>query len=184
MEEPTRPLASLTTFEVNQWSSFKVPLSKFLHLKPFRVVELGAGYFSTPYLAQHCSGNLITIETNTLWLKEVEKHLESINISNVDLRHMNDSNIPAFIDSICLSTDLILVDHVGDRVAAVNYAINADIPIVVLHDYEAKDFYSFNLQNRTLWHNIGQKDPNMDMVINPTAIITKDQSILSILRNG
>lgn len=169
-DNPFRDSSTMTESEVKQWASFKEIMSPFFEAVPIRIaLELGAGHFSTPYLAENCS-KVISYENYKNWYDEISTKLKHIrNLSLEYSERLDLSNEITFESGRNL--DLVFVDHSGDRKEAVETAMQHNIPYIFLHDFEIKDWLHSSLpEDYILVHNTGKS-------INPTALFTNNYAV-------
>lgn len=98
-------------------------------VKPKRVLELGAGNYSTPLFAEYPTVNrLVSVETDERWLPEIAS-------PNLTIRLVEDT-CDALDD---LDFDLIFIDNADnatDRERAIRAVLSKEHPVTVIHDAE------------------------------------------------
>jgi len=115
-----------------------LPTLRFLLavLKPRRVLEIGAGLYSTPEFLEHiCVTALDSVEEDAEWRARVKE-------ANPDDRLHLFERLPKQRD--LTRYDLIFVDNastVEGRVAAIKMVLSQPHPVTVLHDSEYPDYH-------------------------------------------
>lgn len=110
-------------------------------VKPLRVLELGAGWFSTPeFLKCDSVAEVTSLETDGEWAERVK---EAIDDPRLKLRLVDD--VAAEVSRLKLTDfNLIFVDNgqsVGERVEGIRSVLKRqDRPPVVIHDAEYPDY--------------------------------------------
>ena len=170
-ENPVRELESLTPEEIGQWSSFTMVLDPLFERLSIRTcVELGAGYFSTPYLADKCD-KLISYENYSNWMDKIKDMTKDK--TNIDYKFKETENLSTFIgEDFC---DLILIDHSGDRKNALIKALASRIPYIVVHDFELKDFEDLATPKGYY------RFQNTELPVNPSALYTTNSFAVEFL---
>lgn len=108
-----------------------------------RILELGAGEYSTPMLhaiAHACGAELLTLGADDAWLAKYRDLMAEFH----ELRHVPDWAAEAAIDE---PWDLAFVDHAPAerrRFDLARLANNAEVGIVVLHDTEPYTSYGYD----------------------------------------
>lgn len=156
-------VSEMSEWEIDQWSSHRLILDPLLkQLRPKRIIELGAGVFSTHKLAEKCE-NLISIENEQVWMDTMKKELSDLD--NVTLVYRQGPRLGDYIRDYC-PADLLFVDFSGDRTAAVMEGMTWGIPYVVMHDFTPEDEAAITIPpGYTLFHTRG-------IHFNPTALYT------------
>lgn len=102
--------------------------------RPKKVLELGAGAYSTPYFLEHAK-SVVSLETSPEWYAWVSDNFEN---RKLDLRLVED--IPRALEKIDLTKfDLVFVDNgdsAAERGAVIRAVLSKPHPTVVVHDAE------------------------------------------------
>lgn len=108
-----------------------------------RVLEFGAGNYSTPLIADHAKSALV-IETSEEWASKISEKLEDS--KHVEIRHIGE---PARKLSFDFSAyDVVVIDgDKNDRLPIANAAFKANVPVVVLHDTDKVGWYHYQNLN-------------------------------------
>jgi hypothetical protein len=164
----------MTEFELQQWSSHKFIFDPLFSLLEFTtILELGAGMFSTEYLASHCD-RLISLETDSDWYDEMEKVLPENAQMFLHEKDQVDDYIGYYYDEYL--PRLVFVDHSGDRHRATRICMSLGVPYIVVHDFSFEDMAKIGGHGRyEVVHNIGKH-------FNPTACYTNNKQIANSLR--
>ncbi len=101
-------------------------------VKPERVLELGAGNYSTPLFASYPTVELVvSVETDERWLPQGEKITALLVTDTV-----------AFLDN--LDYDLVFIDNADnatDRERAIRAVLSKEHPPTVIHDAEHPPYH-------------------------------------------
>lgn len=152
-----RTVDSMSDWEIEQWSSFKLYFDKIWPVigKATKLIELGAGLFSTPYFLEHCD-SFISYEHNDEWLTAVRKELPDIDIRELDLEDLKKE---------LSNTEVLFVDGV-DRHEMVELGMACGVPIILIHDFSQEDADKIKLHKDYIGHT------GIGMHFNPTGLYT------------
>ncbi|HYG84516.1 MAG TPA: hypothetical protein VD907_06610 [Verrucomicrobiae bacterium] len=93
------------------------------------IVEFGSGG-STQILGHYSQGHVTSYETNEYWISKTKKHLVSLNIENVYIKHFNSIN-----DLSIPEHDLLFIDGFREmRISFANKALETNKGIIAFHD--------------------------------------------------
>lgn len=151
------------------WGSHKPLLQSLIEIfKPYFIMELGIGSFSTPILSKQCV-KYVGIEQDLLWIEKILSlpELKNINI----LHHATDIKIEQRFEDLSLTQignlimfytilkgsvftfkidgySMLFVDnYTGCRTVAIDTMYDA-FDIICYHDSEAVEYYSYNFSEK------------------------------------
>lgn len=107
-------------------------------VQPERVLELGAGQYSTPeFLKCESVEHLTSLESDPEWATQMTHAIED---DRLNLQLVED--LPAAVPSLT-GYDLVFVDNgqsVHERVAGIRAVLERPHPVTVIHDAEVPDY--------------------------------------------
>ena len=163
---------SMTPFEHLQWKSHQPLLELVIKQSNIEtVIELGAGYFSTHFLADLVD-KLISVEEQEPWRNEILKTAPK-NVEMPTIEETDNAPLEWFIQSD-IKPELVFIDCASPREKCLQEAINKNIPYIVIHDYEG----GHN------WRSV-KTNGYLTFVLQPkglpwTALYTKDKDLINI----
>lgn len=122
--------------------------------QPKRILELGAGLYSTPELLAFPSvESLVSIETSKRWAKRVA--------------HKGLVVVPRTVPALPNLTDfdLVFIDNAEkERLPAINAVLSQHHPIVVIHDVERKPYLAAITEHTDNYRIFTDLDPHTAVV--------------------